>query len=120
MQPQLPSRTETHGNSREVSALEEWPALGQEPRLAGREIRGQGSEVSRRVRKPAAAGAKFPPEARRVDNSWQQLLDVPFEDRCTFRNAAGEVIFDPHDPTSSCEQFKNYDAKYKCYVAVCG
>ena len=120
--PEHAVRTTTPSSSRGYANPKEWPVLGNEVVLAGSATSTQGTEASRPVRKPIAAGAKFPPEARRVDrpNNLASLLEIPLEERCTYKNASGEILFDPYDPTSNGARFKNYDGKYSCYVAMCG
>ena len=110
----------TKGKAREVSNLDEWPELGKGvgKLTVGSTHPGSDDEKPLVVHKPSAQGAKFPLEARRIDNP--NVPRIPIEDRCTFKDAAGNIIFDPHDPMADCSRFINYDNKYKCYVPVCG
>ena len=113
-------RAETKGKARDVTNWEEWPELGKGiDKLKVEDSHSSSSDEKPKVfHKPSAQGVKFPLEARRIDNPRQ--AGIPVEERCTFKDAAGNIIFDPYDPTADCSQFKNYDNKYKCYVPVCG
>ena len=113
-------RPETKGKARETSEQEEWPELGKAVAKlkVGSTHATSDEEKSIVMHKPSAQGVKFPLEARRIDRPL--VPRIPIEDRCTFKDAAGNIIFDPHDPLADCSRFRNYDNKYKCYYPVCG